>query len=224
VKIVIKEEKNSEIKRITEQFKGKLSERKIRQKTGAAMNETMRRAATAKSKQLTLEKYNLKKKNLKDITQISPKAYYGKLESGLKISSLPISMIDYTPTWNRGGSALSIQIIKGKTTVVRSAFIATMKSGHKGVFARGYYPGKGRGFVFENDQSRIGKGRVRNDFGEIIGGEKTGHIRITELRGPSPFSVATNKDIGNKVRRAMGEDLLKRVEGLLRKTINEMAK
>jgi hypothetical protein len=97
-----------------------------------------------------------------------------------------------------------------------------MESGHKGVFARGKYIGKGKGFIFENEISR--KGSRRNGYGMLLGGEPTGNIRITELRGPSPFSSITNKGIGDKVHEVIGEDILKRVEGILQDAVNKIHK
>ena len=222
MKIEIRQEIGAKFEHITRQFKNQLSERTINQKLAAAMNETMKKSATPKAKELTIEKYNLKKKHLKNVSEVSPKAYYGQLKSGIKISTLPHSMIDFTPKWSRNKTALSIQIIRGKTKVIRSAFIATMKSGHKGVFARGFYPGKGRDFIFGNEQSIIGKGRIRDDFGNIIGGEKTGHVRITELRGPSPYSVVTNKGIGDRVQGTIGNNIVKRAEGILWNAIKKI--
>jgi hypothetical protein len=222
MKIEIIQEKRGEIERIQKKFEKELSPRVIKQKTAAAMNKTMDKTASPKAKQLTIDKYNLRKKHLRNVSIVSPKAYAGDLKSGLKISALPNSMIDFAPKWKRNKTSLSVQIMKGKTVVIRSAFIATMKSGHKGVFARGFYPGKRRGFVFGNEQSKQGIGRRRDDFGNIVGGDSTGNTRITELRGPSPFSVATNKGIGDKVHEAMGTEVLKRVEGILLDAVNKI--
>ena len=86
--------------------------------------------------------------------------------SRLNESRLPI--IAFKP--KQSGSSISVAIHKGKTTMIRHAFVATMASGHKGVFSRGRY------------QKRVGF---------VPGREKTasGKIRITELMTASPFTM-----------------------------------
>lgn len=57
---------------------------------------------------------------------------------------------------------VNVTILKGKKTHIRSAFIATMKNGHVGVFARGQY---GKPFEFRN--KRLGKRGNDNPIQEL---------------------------------------------------------
>ena len=95
-------------------------------------------------------------------------------------------------------------IHKGKTTMIRHAFVATMSSGHKGVFSRGRY------------QKRIGF---------VPGREKTasGKLRITELMTASPFTMGISPDVRTDVAEFMGNEVTARVHGILTSCVNKIA-
>lgn len=56
------------------------------------------------------------------------------LEWALDVRRVPIPMADYPARQTRKG--VSVAINTGKRSLVRSAFLATMKSGHRGVYVR----------------------------------------------------------------------------------------
>lgn len=56
------------------------------------------------------------------------------LEWSVVVTGKPIRLVDYPHRQNKKG--VSVAVNKGKRSVVKGAFIATMKSGHKGVFVR----------------------------------------------------------------------------------------
>lgn len=56
------------------------------------------------------------------------------LEFGLDVSGKPVSLLAYPHRRTKRG--VSVEVNRGKRTNIRGAFIATMKSGHDGIFVR----------------------------------------------------------------------------------------
>jgi hypothetical protein len=87
----------------------------------------------------------------------------GVLQAVIKVEGRALPMIAFQAKKDLGG--VSVQI-KGRRVVVPHAFIATLKSGHKGVFARGGYKGG-----FEKNGQQFGRfqfGRKRLPIGELF--------------------------------------------------------
>jgi len=86
----------------------------------------------------------------------------------LDVKKVPIPLADYPRSQTKRG--VTVGVNKGKRTLIKSAFIATMKSGHVGVFVR------------ERDAAiasgRDGKGRLRK-----------GRLPIRELFSSTVFDV-----------------------------------
>lgn len=97
-----------------------------------ALNRTATRVRTYSSRAIRAAGYNLKagviKRNLK-ITKASP----GILAATVTAVGKSIPLIDYSARQTKTG--VSVNVLHGRKTV-RHAFIATMPSGHKGVFIR----------------------------------------------------------------------------------------
>ena len=87
--------------------------------------------------------------------------------------------------------------------MIRHAFIATMTSGHKGVFARGRY---------------------KKRIGFIPGREKTasGKIRITELMTASPFTMGVSQTVRTDIAEFMGNEVTARIHGILTSRLNKI--
>ena len=56
------------------------------------------------------------------------------MEWALDVSGTPVPLVAYPARQTRKG--VSVEVNRGKRTLVKHSFIATMKSGHKGVFRR----------------------------------------------------------------------------------------
>ena len=201
MKIVFTEEKRGEIQRIQQQFKNQLSEAQIKQGTASAINDVMKRSISKINKGIKKE-YNITAKYLSRIAVVSPKANQNALYAGIKLRYIPIPIIGFKP--KQIGSSISVTIKKGKKAIVREAFIATMLSGHIGVYARGHYERKG--FVHGKENTSKGK------------------MRITEIQTASPFTMGTSQTVVSEVQSFMGSEVLKRVEGILQSKVNKIAK
>jgi len=199
--ITFTEEKRGEIQRIQRQFKNQLSASQIEQGTAQAINGVIKRSISKINKGVKKE-YNITAKYLSRIAVVSPKANQNALSAGIKLRYIPIPIIGFKP--KQAKSSISVTIKKGKTIVVREAFIATMLSGHTGVYARGKYE--------------------RREF--VHGKEKTskGKMRITEIQTASPFTMGTSKTVASEVQSFMGSEVIKRVEGILQSKVNKITK
>lgn len=151
-----------------------------------ALNKTADQARTAASQEVRAAGYNIKASAIKSSFSIT-KASKGRLVVVLKATGRPIGLINYGARQTKSG--VSVQVKAGRT-ILRHAFIATMPSGHRGVFER-----------IGNTHKRI----VRN--GKAL---RTA-LPIKELFGPSiPQSLANaavEAAIMAKIRQKFPESL-----------------
>lgn len=193
MKIEIVEEKRGEIERLQREFADQLSVNEILRGTAQGINSAVQRTIPKINKGIKAE-YNIKQKYLSRMTRVRPKAYSGSLYAGIEINNAPLPMIAFKPKQNNGDIAVNIH--KGKTEIVRNSFIATMTSGHTGVYARGKYV-KRQGFIPGKEKTASGK------------------IRITELRTASVFTMGLNPSVAEQAQEFMGNEAIERIHGIL---------
>lgn len=203
MEIVITQEKRKEVERIQREFRHLLSANQILRATAQAINGVMGKGVIPRIKKGVKEQYNIKQKYLNRMAVVFPKAYGNRLYAGIKLNYSPIPIIGFGPKQTQ--SNISVSIHKGKTVVIHNSFIATMSTGHKGVYSRGQYVKK-RGFVPEKEKTKYGK------------------IRITELKTASPFTMGTSKSVADDVREYMGKEITARVTGILNDRVNKLKK
>jgi len=125
----------------------KFDPRKVNKAIGVTLNETIRAVRTATSKKIR-EGYAIKKRDLDAAMKIKL-AKSGEMSATIEVSGRPIAASKFgTPrqTGKRGrphrgsthaGGGTLVQTYAGKVRrLIPHAFIATMKSGHKGVWKR----------------------------------------------------------------------------------------
>lgn len=200
MKIAITQEKRDEIERIQREFKKQLSPSEILRGTAQAINGVLTRSISRINKGVKQE-YNITQKYLSRTARIAPKAHSTHLWGGIELNTSRIPLIAFRP--KQSGSSISMSVHKGKTEYVRNSFIATMASGHKGVFSRGRYVKK-EGFVPGREKTASGK------------------IRITEIQTASVFTMGVNKSVADDVREFMGNEISVRVEGILKSKVAKL--
>lgn len=91
---------------------------------------------------------NLLQKDIRDLVKVSGFTR-AKLEGRIDISRKPIPLINFVRgsvdrANKRAGKngGVTVEIFKGKTETLRGAFIATMASGHTGIFERRHVAGR----------------------------------------------------------------------------------
>jgi hypothetical protein len=188
-------EKRNEIEAIQRKFEQQLSRNIILQSTSQAINGTMGRSISKINKEIKAD-YNITSKYLKRIAKVSPKSRPDKLYAGIYLAYNPVPMIAFRAKQTKTG--VNVTIRKGKPVSVRSAFIATMRSWHMGVFSRGWYE-KGKGFVPNKKR-----------------------LPVTQLMSASPFTMGTSKNIAPKITDFIGKEALRATEGILTARVRKL--
>jgi hypothetical protein len=209
-KIVIEGTKS--LQSIQHDFAGKLSSGEIKKTIASALNITARRVITQVRKDVK-KTYTVDKKYLERMAILSKpaKGTVEGLYAGISYLYNPVPMIGFKHTDNnksrsnkKGAGGVTIEIKKGKNDVLKHAFIATMASGHTGIYAAGQY--KGKNFIF--DKSRTASGKQR----------------ITEMKTSSPLTMITNKNIQKATTLYVEKNLPTRLRVLLQQKVDKLTK
>ena len=115
-----------------------------------AINHTAAKAKTASSKEIR-SIYNISAKDVNKSFDIR-RANRAQLYAYIVSTGKPIPVHNFKPIQTKEG--VSVLIKKGNRQLIKGAFLATMASGHKGIFARGTYKGGKGDFVFRNKRIR----------------------------------------------------------------------
>ena len=102
--------------------------------TRDAINDTVKHVRSEASKDIR-SKWAVQKKDLDKHLQISERATLKKLRAELAAEGISLPLVLFNPRVVKG-KGVRVALHKGKMTVVSGAFMATMKSGHTGVFRR----------------------------------------------------------------------------------------
>lgn len=197
----ITQEKRGEVERVQREFRGKLSEAEILRGTAQGINSALTKTVPRLNRAIK-NRYNIQQKHLSKRAVVSPKANSNKLYGGIKIDENRVPVHVFKPRQN--GSNIIVAIRKGKTVIIRNAFVATMASGHKGVFARGQYS-KRSGFIPGRQKTASGK------------------VRITELFTASPLTMGISPEVRQDAQDFMGNEVSARVHGILTSRVNKIA-
>ena len=110
--------------------------RDIQQKAlSSALNKTASRARTAAARAIR-DQYQLSSRAVRNAIRIK-RSNYRTLTVTMLVEGKPFPVMAFSAKQNKSGVSFRL---KGRRVMIPHAFIATMSSGHKGVFARGGYP------------------------------------------------------------------------------------
>ena len=167
-----------------------------------AINHTLAKVRTASSKEIR-QVYNISAKDVRtalSITKASRSNQYGFVIAKGK----PIPLKSFKPRQTSQGVSISIK--KGNRNLIRSAFLATMKSGHQGVFARGQY-GSGT-FAFRRK-------RLKTAGGYSLKGNKyqpnNNDLNITEMTTVSVPKSFMNSAVLNNLATKIEQEFPSRM-------------
>lgn len=121
------------------------------------------------------------------------------LEASINAKGAGFPLYALQPRQTRAGVSVRI---KGRRVTVPHAFIATMKSGHIGVFARGAYGGRGRDI------------RASGTFGRFTFGKR--RLPINELYSFGPAEAMSNPDVVAAMEDRVDEQAAKVIESEIR--------
>lgn len=189
-----------EIREVTQAFRklrGDLSGPKFNRAVYRSLNHTLSKSKTRASRAIRKD-YKFKARDVKK-TLLLRKAGPGRLHADLRSKSGPQSVRLFTPRQTRRG--VKVTITKGRRKLINRAFVATMKSGHKSVFARGVYK-RGQGFQFR--KGRTTGSRTRGS-----------DLPITALKTTSTPQLLGKPQVLSSLERQITADYPKRLSHLL---------
>jgi hypothetical protein len=134
-----------QLRQLKQEFRN-VEEKIVRAATASAINKVTTQARTQASRNIA-RTYGLPASAVKKSLYVSPRANFRSITAAIKAEGVNLPLIVFSARQTRAGVTVRV---KGGRQLVRSAFIATMKSGHRGVFGRGRYgqqgftPGKAR--------------------------------------------------------------------------------
>ena len=104
----------------------------LKKATSRALNKVAAMAKTQAAREIRTAGYNIKLGAIKK-QLIIRKASSGELQAYLKAQGKPIPLINYGARQTASGVSVNV---KGSRKMIKGAFIATMPTGHKGVYVR----------------------------------------------------------------------------------------
>lgn len=145
-----------------------------------ALNKVIDQVRTTAAREMRGAGYNLKVGDIKKAMTVS-RATPARLTANVLSSGRPIALIKYGARQTAKG--VSVDVLRGRK-VITGAFIATMPSGHKGVYVR----------VGKNHKKVMKNGRVM-----------WSGLPIKELFGPSVPDGLANKAVQEALQRLIEE-------------------
>ena len=98
----------------------------------SALNKVADQVKTAASREVRAAGYNLKAATIKAAIKVR-RASPGNLKSVVVANGKPVPLLQYAA--RQTGKGVTVNVLKGRK-LIAGAFIATMPSGHKGVYVR----------------------------------------------------------------------------------------
>lgn len=168
-----------------------------------AINHTLAKTKTASSKEIRAL-YAIPAKHVSQALTVR-KANRVQMTGFVIAQGRPIPLKVFKP--RRAKEGVSVLIKKGSRQIVRGAFIASMGSGHEGVFARGKY-GSGGSFNYRRKRIRPAGGyALKNGRYQPINND----LSISELNTVSVPKAFANNVVLNNLKRHIEEEFPKRM-------------
>ena len=215
VEVKLEYEGKRSMQAIADDFKSQLSQKEIMKTAAYTLNQTANRVVGFELRSVT-KLYTAKRKDLKDSIKVSKKASgtQGGLYASLSYTYKGISMYKFKNkgldtklgfvTYRKKIKGVQVEIKKGKTTLLKHAFIKTMPNGHRGIWMHGSYTG-GK-FVPEDVKTSKGK------------------PKISEMKTASPFGMLTSNKMTSELRAYIDKNLPERFRILLQNKVNKLKK
>lgn len=166
--------------------------------TVRALNRAGDQSVTAASREIR-RVYNLSAGAAKSQIKVRDRARKGKPSFTIRIFGKRIPLIEFSARQTRAGVTVAVK--KGARKLIPHAFIATMKSGHRGVFVRSF----GSGAISGRHLFRFGRGsRIRPAFDP--------DLPIAELKTLSVPRMFLEKTVRSAVSRIAMESFRRNFE------------
>ena len=117
-----------------------MGERVIRRAAARALNRVASQVRTQAAREIK-DRYRIGTRLMSKYITVARRASGSSLYVEVKAEGRPLPLMAFQARQTRKG--VTVEIVKGNRVLMRRAFIARMKSGHEGVFARASGQGKG---------------------------------------------------------------------------------
>jgi len=178
------------INTISREFAQRLTPRLLALGISRALNHTAAKAKTGAIREIRRQ-YNVQAKYVRAaMKQVRARPSF--LESRIDVSGRPLPLLAFGARQNKRG--VSVAVMAGQRKQVQRAFIRTMPSGHKGVFARGGYQ---RG-QFQFRTQRVKRGGTDTPIAEL----KTLAVpqALTHTTVINALAAQINRDLPDRIR------------------------
>jgi hypothetical protein len=156
-----------------------------------ALNKTATTARAQAAREIRATGYGIKVNEIKNAISIR-RATSAELTAILRVNGRPIPLIKYGAKQTKAG--VSVAVLNGRK-LIKSAFIATMPTGHKGVFLR---------VGSAAERSLISRGSLKITKGKVIAHRKHG-LPIRELFGPAVPQAFMNDIVQEALAKSIRE-------------------
>lgn len=202
---------SKDTRELIKEMRRRLGERETGKAIASALNRVSAMGKTKASAQIRA-RYRIKKQDL-DKRMGTNKASYKHLRAQIWSHGVPIPVHLFKYKQMKKGVRVTIL---GRTSVIPHAFVATMRNGHKGVFARGHYGPSG----FIHRTSRSTRGRYHRKKGSTGRMQLQNDLPITQLttvsQGPMFSHPTVIEPVMHRVEDMLGVRIAHELDVLLR--------
>ena len=141
---------------------------KVPRATARALNKVAAQAKTQAAREIK-DRYQIGTRTISKYITVSRRASQTMLVAEVRAEGRPLPILAFKARQTRKG--VSVEVVRGHRKLIAHAFIKTLKSGHRGVFARTSASGAS-GYLGGSFQFRHGKGsRLRKKGHDLPIGE-----------------------------------------------------
>jgi hypothetical protein len=219
-RISVKYEGNKSMQKVADEFRGQLSEKEIAKTAAFAVNTTARRVLSMVRKEAKKD-YTISNKYLQRMAVLSKPARGNAsglyAEVSYNFGTIPMAGFKYKNlnpkkqkyfAFNSKLKGVLVEIKRGKTQILRHAFVKSLASGHIGIFDHGKYEDKK--FIRQN----VLTGTTAHGGGKPL---------ITELKSASPYTMYTSKSMSKKIQKYVDDSLTERFRAMLKIKLDKIS-
>lgn len=159
-----------------------------------AINHSIAKGRTQSTKAIRA-RYKVKSSDIKSHMHLK-RAKAANLTATISLSMRPLPVHAFGARKVKKGVSVNIT---GKRRVIRGAFMATMASGHKGVWGRGSYA-SGKDFAWRKKASKQADRKASKITGQLS------DVPIEEIVTASPYSMITHQAVADQVSKQLERD------------------
>lgn len=164
-----------------------------------AINDTAREGRKTINKEVR-KGYKVKSREVTAQVKITRRAKVRSPFAIINITRKAVPLIRFANKAQKNPAGVIITVRKGKTELVKKAFIATMSSGHTGV----YWRGRAKDGGFSRKKSVPRRGGIKNVVsGKFTNKRYRAYLPIDELKGLPVIDMADSRKVRNATTKTI---------------------